>query len=266
MTQPDLRAPVSVDVDTEKPLWSHALDRLHEWRWWLLAVALLITGVLFLSGVSIPWGLVGIGLTSMLIAIGAATPFALPIALRRTNPPEEIGLLVLDPKHPKVRIRVVWMDPQEADDLTVRWGSIIEARTLHARLWLVLAYDPDRGAVWGTHRSTKDPDEMVRHEHRLDEFYGEQEKEAARAQALEANLRVGARRASQAIVREQDKAYDQATIPKGGAIDDVLDDLTPDVKEVDDREDVVSVPDELEHDDMAGSPEPAATDGGTDAE
>ncbi|MFC3195978.1 hypothetical protein ACFODZ_17135, partial [Marinicella sediminis] len=119
------------------------LDEAHRWRFFILGFLLIGVATALYVGVSIPWSLIGIALLSLLVSVGIGALVGLPIAARRARPPEQVGLLVLDPVPQDLRVALHWFDEDEAADLTVTWGSLIEVpvSTPGVTMKVALTYD-----------------------------------------------------------------------------------------------------------------------------
>lgn len=258
------------------------LDELHRWRYFLLGLAVIAMAGAFAAvhylGVSIPTEMIAVSIASFVIAAALATIVGFPVALRHARPPEQEAIVELDPRGSDRRLRVTFLEPGEADEVDVRWGELEPLPGTDVPARLALRYDREEMRAWGTHRSTLAPDELDRRLHQFDEYFGKQEEEAARTQVLEHRIRTIARRAAQGIVRVQDREYDQATIPGGDSIADVLEEVLPRREEPDRSDDLEDSDDGLDRDDQepsedvvpevepAGALEPAPavaeTDGG----
>ncbi|ELZ03507.1 hypothetical protein C482_03699 [Natrialba chahannaoensis JCM 10990] len=255
------------------------LDELHRWRFFIIGLLLLAGVGAYVYGVSVPWQLIAVSIAGLLVSIAIGFTVGFPVAVKRARPPEQTGLLVLDPRPRDIRVGIEWFDRDEAKELTVTWGSLIETPTRDpgTKLLIALTYDEETHSARGIYRSTKEPDELLRTEYDLEDYYGQMEIDAAGKQTLEHQFRSAVRRATMALTAHQDRVYDEATIPNGETLTEVLDDLMPKPDDADDDGDVTEhEPDEetedVEHsyqpDPEAGEPVgalgPAVTDGGTE--
>jgi len=206
---------------------------LYRWRWWLLAAAVLVVG----AGLALSVAAVTVGLPSIpawlpvlvlafLVGQGAATLVAVPLAITRSNPPEQHGVMHFDMRKHPPKFAIRWLDPDEYAELDLLWGDTTSLGTTPP-IDMVLMLDYENLAAIGTHRSVMSPDELERKLFFSDEIYSDQEEELVELGRLRRTFKTKVRKAAEAQVAAADAEYDEMTMPNGTGIKDFLDSMSP---------------------------------------
>ena len=163
-------------------------------------------------------------LLAFFVSQGVASMVAVPLAIYRSRAPDQHGVMYFDPRSHPPKFGLKWLDPDEYEDLELRWGDTVSLGTTPP-IDLVLMFDRESLTAIGTTRSVMSPHELENNLFFAEQIWEEQEEDLVKLGELERTFRARVRQMAEKLVAESDSEFDEMTLPDGQSIREMLDSL-----------------------------------------